>query len=145
MSLNDPRLPFPQTLRADAHTPRPFLPRTVLVVDDEPEVREIFGEYLRQVGHTVIEAECAAAAQRVAGQHPHIDVLMTDFTMPGMNGVELAKWFRETSPKTRIMIVTATAAEADAQAFHGLMVIEKPVPLWVLARAVEHLCDSEAA
>lgn len=116
MSLRESRPPFPQTARAGAFTPPVFTPRTVLLVDDDTEVRHVFGLFLRQAGHIVIEA---------------------------CDGAELADWFRGALPKTRIVIISGTAEAKAAAEERGLPILEKPVSLWVFARLVEELARAK--
>ena len=63
----------------------------VLVVEDEPRVRQLVAKALRRRGFVVLEADGAEAALRLFGdQAPDIALLLTDLIMPGMNGDELA-------------------------------------------------------
>lgn len=143
MGFEETRPPFPQTVRAEGFAPRPFVRRTVMLVDDDPEILSVAGLFLRQIGHTVVEAIDAEEAQRVTMAHPSIDVVLTDYAMPGANGVELAKWFQCVSPRTRVAIISGTDEALSAGAEHGLPVLQKPVPLWVLARLIEQLGAAE--
>ena len=90
---------------ADLHTPS-----TVLLVDDEPELRELLAEYFGRHGFTVMQAESAAAARAVvAVQVP--DVAVLDINMPGENGLSLARALRESHPRLGLVMLT-TAGEA---------------------------------
>ena len=87
-------------------------PSTVLLVDDEPELRALLAEYFGRNGFTVLQAENAAAARaRVAEQVP--DVAVLDINMPGENGLSLARALREAHPRLGLVMLT-TAGEADA-------------------------------
>lgn len=82
----------------------------VLVVDDEPELRTLLGEYLARHGIEVRTASDAAAArQMVAERAPDLAVL--DINMPGENGLSLARWLRESHPGMGLLMLT-TASEA---------------------------------
>ena len=87
---------------------------TVLVTDDCPEVRELFTCLLRKAGYRVLEASGAPEAQQLAGEEANIDMLVTDFRMPGMNGVELARWFHSRFPLSPVLLVSGSACELDA-------------------------------
>jgi DNA-binding NtrC family response regulator len=87
---------------------------TVLLVDDFAGIRELFAELLREAGYRVLEASNAGLAQQLAGEEAKIDILITDFRMPGMNGVELARWFRSRFPLSQVLLVSGAGCELDA-------------------------------
>jgi DNA-binding response OmpR family regulator len=84
---------------------------TVLVVDDEPIVREVVVKYLRRDGFTTLEAEDGDEARRLLEQRdPNLVVL--DLMLPGMDGLELCRWIRSHSELPVIML-TARGEESD--------------------------------
>jgi two-component system, OmpR family, phosphate regulon response regulator PhoB len=84
---------------------------TVLVVDDEPIVREVVVRYLERDGHEILEAEDVDSARNALRQHsPSLVVL--DLMLPGGDGLELCREIREGSELPVIML-TARADEAD--------------------------------
>jgi len=84
---------------------------TVLVVDDEPIVREIVVRYLAREGHRIVEAADGEAA-RGAIQRSDLDLVVLDLMLPGSDGLELCRWIRSTSELPVIML-TARGEEAD--------------------------------
>jgi len=83
---------------------------TVLLVDDEPELRSLLAEYFGRNGFEVAQAADAAAARaRVAERVP--DVAVLDINMPGENGLSLARALREAHPRLGVVMLT-TAGEA---------------------------------
>lgn len=83
---------------------------TVLLVDDEPELRALLAEYFGRNGFEVLQAEDAAAARaQVAQRVP--DVAVLDINMPGENGLSLARGLREAHPRLAVLMLT-TAGEA---------------------------------
>ncbi|KQV60880.1 two-component system response regulator [Pelomonas sp. Root1217] len=83
---------------------------TVLLVDDEPELRALLAEYFGRNGFEVMQAQDAAAARaRVAERVP--DVAVLDINMPGENGLSLARALREAHPRLAVLMLT-TAGEA---------------------------------
>ena len=84
---------------------------TVLVVDDEPIVREVVVRYLAREGHRTLEAADGNAA-RDAITHADPDLVVLDVMLPGTDGLELCKWIRSTSELPVIML-TARGEEAD--------------------------------
>ena len=85
---------------------------TILVVDDEPEVREVLEEYFTTHGYATVGAENAAAARAHAAQRP-IDLALVDIHMPGEDGLSLARHLRERYAKIAIIMLTSAATVVD--------------------------------
>jgi DNA-binding response OmpR family regulator len=84
---------------------------TVLVVDDEPIVRDVVVRYLQREGYETLEAGDGLHAQELLREHePSLVVL--DLMLPGMDGLQLCQWIRARSELPVIML-TARAEEAD--------------------------------
>jgi len=83
----------------------------VLVVDDEPIVRDVVVRYLEQAGFDTHEAEDGIAARALLEQKMP-DAIVLDLMMPGMDGLDLCRWIRARSDVPVIM-VTALGEEAD--------------------------------
>jgi len=84
---------------------------TVLVVDDEPIVREVVVRYLAREGHETLEAADGDAA-RGAIERAEPDLVVLDVMLPGTDGLELCRWIRARSELPVIML-TARGEEAD--------------------------------
>jgi DNA-binding response OmpR family regulator len=84
---------------------------TVLVVDDEPIVREVVVRYLAREGHETLEAADGNAA-RDAIERSEPDLVVLDVMLPGTDGLELCRWIRARSELPVIML-TARGEEAD--------------------------------
>jgi len=84
---------------------------TVLVVDDEPIVREVVVRYLAREGHRTLEAADGESA-RTAIQRSEPDLVVLDIMLPGTDGLELCRWIRSESELPVIML-TARGEEAD--------------------------------
>ena len=84
---------------------------TVLVVDDEPIVREVVVRYLAREGHKTLEAADGDAA-RTEIERSHPDLVVLDVMLPGVDGLELCRWIRRRSGLPVIML-TARGDEAD--------------------------------
>lgn len=85
---------------------------TLLVVDDEPELRGLLSEYFGRHGFQVRVAENAAAARaQLARELPDLAIL--DVNMPGENGLSLARWIRETRPGLGILMLTTAGESVD--------------------------------
>jgi len=85
---------------------------TVLIVDDEPDVREVLHEYFVTHGYAAIAADSAAAARQIAARHP-IDVALLDIQMPGEDGLSLARHLRECYARTAIVMLTSAGTVID--------------------------------
>ena len=85
---------------------------TILVVDDEPEVRDVLEEYFGAHGYATIGAENAAAARAIAAAQP-VDVALIDIHMPGEDGLSLARHLRERYEKTAIVMLTSASTVID--------------------------------
>jgi CheY-like chemotaxis protein len=80
---------------------------TILLVDDEEMMRLMLAEILRQQGYTVMEASRASEALALAESHQKpIDLLVTDMSMPGMTGWDMAKVLRTTRPGIPILLTS---------------------------------------
>jgi CheY-like chemotaxis protein len=83
------------------------LPATVLVVEDEEEVRALARDILEMNDYTVLEALDAEDAVRLGESHPGpIDLLITDVVMPRMSGPELARRLRARRPALRVLCMS---------------------------------------
>jgi DNA-binding response OmpR family regulator len=84
---------------------------TVLVVDDEPIVREVVVSYLRHEGYRTLEAGDGHTARRLLEEEPP-NLVVLDLMLPGTDGLELCRWIRARSELPVIML-TARGDEAD--------------------------------
>jgi len=91
-----------------AAAPAPAPGRRVLVVDDEPGVRTFMAETLRGAGYAATEAADVGVALRLLDTEPP-ELLLTDYSMPGMNGLELAERARARDDALRVLIVSGYA------------------------------------
>jgi signal transduction histidine kinase/ActR/RegA family two-component response regulator len=113
--------------------------QTILVVEDERQVRGLTVMTLRELGYTVIHAEDAATALRQVSAHPEINLLFTDIVMPGMNGRKLADEVARSQPEIKVLFTTGFTRNAvvhggvlDA----GVNFISKPFTIEQLAAKV---------
>jgi DNA-binding response OmpR family regulator len=84
---------------------------TVLIVDDEPIVRDVVSRYLAHAGFDTIEAEDGAAARDVIVRTPP-DLVLLDVMLPKVDGLDLCRWIRERSDLP-VILLTARGEEAD--------------------------------
>jgi DNA-binding response OmpR family regulator len=84
---------------------------TVLVVDDEPVVRDVVARYLERDGYETLEAADGEAAKRILERETPALVVL-DVMLPGIDGLELCRWIRETSD-TPVVLLTALGEEHE--------------------------------
>jgi CheY-like chemotaxis protein len=116
--------------------------KRILVVDDEPGIREVLGLLLRSDGHTVTVAASGRAACLLFAPGD-FDLIITDFSMPGMNGDELARAIKGLCPSQPILMLTAFADEARRAEIPVDAVLEKPFGLAALRQTILLLLSSE--
>jgi two-component system phosphate regulon response regulator OmpR len=85
---------------------------TILIVDDEPDVRDVLEEYFSAHGYAVIGAENAGAARAQAAQRT-IDLALIDINMPGEDGLSLARHLRERYAQIAIIMLTSASTVVD--------------------------------
>lgn len=101
--------------------------RHVLVVDDEEAIVYVFERYLSIAGHRVSVALSGEDAVRIFQDSP-ADVLVTDFRMPGMNGIELIAELRALSPTLPALLISANPVEVGSLP-DGVAFRRKPVSM----------------
>ncbi|MGN6282381.1 PAS domain S-box protein [Frateuria sp.] len=113
----------------------------VLVVDDEPTVRMLVGEVLRELGYTAIEAADGASALRVLQSQVRVDLLVTDIGLPGgIGGRQLADTARMSRPALRVLFITGYAENAAIGSLEpGMQVMTKPFAMDALASRIRDM------
>ena len=120
---------------------------TILLVEDESNLRRLARHYLETQGYKILEAEDGAAAlQIVDGYEGTIHLLLTDVIMPGMNGRELAAHISLLLPEVRVLYMsgyTENAVGHDGTLDAGISLLQKPFSLPALRDRVREVLDSE--
>jgi two-component system, cell cycle sensor histidine kinase and response regulator CckA len=118
---------------------------TILLVEDQDEVRAVALEVLRRFGYHVLEARNAGEALLHCERHPRtIQLLLTDVVMPQMNGRELAERLAPIRPDMRVLYMSGYTDNAIVQ--HGILesgieYLQKPLVPDVLARRVREVLE----
>lgn len=107
-------------------TPSPHHAATLLVVEDEPLVRMAAVSVLEQAGFQVLEASNGPHALEVLSHETVVDLLLTDYAMPGMTGLELIQDVRLRHPDLPVLLVTGYAELPKPVAMAGLTILQKP-------------------
>jgi PAS domain S-box-containing protein len=124
-----------------ATAPEAGATEAVLVVDDEPTVRMLVGEVLREYGYTIIEAGDASAGLRVLQSLTPVDLLVTDVGLPGgLDGRQLADRARLTRPALKVLFITGYAESAKLGTLEpGMQVMAKPFSMDALASRISDM------
>ena len=129
-----------------AATTAPAGCETILLVEDQPEVRAVASAALSRHGYTVLEASQGEEALRIAQEDDrHIDLLLTDVVMPNMSGCELARRLTDRRPDMRVLFASGYTDEAIVR--HGAIepgvaFIQKPFTPASLLRKVREVLDA---
>ncbi|MET0428069.1 MAG: PAS domain-containing protein [Microvirga sp.] len=124
---------------AFSDAPRAEAGETVLVVEDEPVVRDLIVEVLQDLGYRALEADDGPAGLRILQSRERVDLLVTDVGLPGINGRQLADQARQHRPGLKVLFITGYAENATlANGFldPGMNMITKPFAVEVLANRI---------
>jgi len=119
---------------------------TILVVEDEANLRYLARQYLEKQGYKVIEAADGAVAMQIAVAHEGvIHLLLTDVIMPGMNGRELAQRISEIRPNVKVLYMsgyTENVVGHNGMLDAGVRLLQKPFNLRDLKSKVREVLDA---
>jgi signal transduction histidine kinase len=120
---------------------------TLLVVEDEPAVRQLAEGVLKAQGYNVLTAPNGQDALRVAREHrgPPIALVVTDVVMPRMGGEVMAEWLKTTYPDLRVLFTSGYTEDAITHSGvldAGIEFLPKPYTPATLARKVRELLDA---
>jgi PAS domain S-box-containing protein len=120
---------------------------TILVVEDEVNLRRLTRQFLENQGYTVLEAADGAVATQICVAHEGIiHLLLTDVIMPGMNGRELAKRVSEIRPNIKVLYMsgyTENAIGHNGTLDAGVTLLQKPFTLHALKAKVREVLDQK--
>lgn len=118
---------------------------TILLVEDEREVREIAARALRSHGFHVLVAENAAEAMKAAAEYQQtIDLLVSDVMMPGMNGFQLAEQLAQVRPTMRVLFASGYSQDShirDQIVESRIAWLQKPFAPSMLIEHVRRVLD----
>ena len=118
---------------------------TILLVDDDNEVREVIRAMLHELGHVVLEAGSGGAALNVLQRESGIDLLIVDFAMPGMNGAEVARQAHARQPNLPVLFVTGFADRGGLAGADDAFIVGKPFHYDELAGKVQFALGAGSA
>ncbi len=142
----------PQAMTAQATEPPDRLLRgseTILLVEDDTAVRDLVRNELTKIGYQVMEARNGVEACLTATQQSlHVDLLLTDVVMPGMNGRELAQHLSVIKPNLRVLFMSGYLDDISVNRGmdpHRTTFLQKPFTPDLLLRTVRALLDSSSS
>lgn len=120
---------------------------TVLVVEDEQDMRQIAVSLLHDLGYQVLQADHGAAAMATLKTEPRVDLLLTDLVLPGgMSGSELAQAGKGSHPEIKILLMSGYAdggVPGDLHCEDNVEFLRKPFTKDLLARSVRDALDGK--
>jgi CheY-like chemotaxis protein len=120
---------------------------TILVVEDEADVRSFIIEMLRELGYRVIEAPDGPTGLRLLDAHREIDLLFTDVGLPGgLNGRQLAEEAQRRKASLRVLFMSGYARNAivhHGRLDPGVELLLKPFTYQGLAAKIRHVLDTQ--
>jgi len=118
---------------------------TILVVEDEPDVRSYLVETLRDLNYRVREApDGAAALAMLETESFRVDLLLTDIVMPGINGRQLADALHRRQPELKVLFITGYSRDAivhQGRLDAGVSLLQKPLNRAMLASKIREILD----
>ncbi|EWC43356.1 hypothetical protein B597_001785 [Stutzerimonas stutzeri KOS6] len=128
-----------------AETPCALNGETVLVVEDEAAVRMLVVEVLQELGYQVLEAFDSASALPYLHGGQHLDLLVSDFGLPGLNGRQLVEDARQHRPALKVLFITGYVPDDEMRKDFlgpGMDILAKPFSIDRLAARIRHLLDA---
>lgn len=120
-------------------------PHTILVVDDDSDIRLLLRTFLEHEGYRVHTCENADRAVHIFRRSPGIDLLITDFSMPGRNGLDLAREIKSIRPSLPVLIVSGmimAPVELEQMRIRNWTFLPKPFLLPQLLAEVHRILGS---
>jgi len=116
--------------------------KTILVVDDEPEIRKLVTAMLTRNGYRVFTADTGENAVRLYRSHPDIDLLLTDVVAPGMSGPMIADEIAALKPAIKVLFMSGYDGTQVVQRYvveKGYSLLTKPFTMEQLEQRVRNV------
>jgi CheY-like chemotaxis protein len=127
--------------------PSAYGQETILVVEDDDDVRAFVSNTLRDLSYVVVEASDSEAALKIVDSGHHIDLLLTDVILPNRNGRELANALLGKRPGLKVLFMTGYSRNAivhQSRLDPGVQLIQKPFTRTTLANRVRDVLDKSS-
>ncbi len=120
--------------------------RTILVVDDEREIVDMIEIVLRQAGYDILAAHSPEQAAALCSEAERsVDLVVSDYTMPGQNGMELAKTLRSMRPALEFIFISASPDAGAKLSAEGFLCLRKPFSLGELLGNIRQRLEADEA
>ncbi|MCR5881117.1 PAS domain-containing sensor histidine kinase [Phenylobacterium sp. J367] len=120
---------------------------TVLVVEDDPAVRPVVVELLRDLGYVALDVSGAEDALAILQSQRRVDLMVSDIGLPGLNGRQLAELARDVRPDLPVLFMTGYAAGASRRSDFlgpGMEMISKPFAAETLAQKIRAMVAAQS-
>lgn len=137
--LQEPERVEPESGNTQAHEGE-----VVLVVEDEPVVRQLIVEVLHDLGYTALEASDGPAGLALLNTTRRVDLLVTDIGLPGLNGRQVADAARVQRPDLKVLFMTGyaeTATGSHGFLGHDMQMMTKPFAIDALAARIRQMIE----
>ena len=115
---------------------------SLLIVDDEPLMTDLFEQYMSRIGYQVLVAACGAEALDILSEKDcAVKIIVTDMSMPGMSGIDLALKIRLIDSEMKVIITTGVDTTIDLASLSPniVHVLQKPYQNRTLAEKIEEI------
>jgi CheY-like chemotaxis protein len=109
----------------------------ILVVEDDQDTQAILSELLQMQGHTIVTASESQQALAIIGHQPDIELLITDVSLPGMSGIELARAVKSSHPAIAILICSGYGEQQFETLAFPATWLQKPIEIDAFLEAIE--------
>jgi len=129
----------------------PSTAHSILLVDDDPDIRSLIRTFLEDEGYRVYTSGDADRAVQIVQRRDGVDLLITDYSMPKRNGIDLVQELRSSHPYLPVLLISGllmNAAEMNQMGIDGVKFLPKPFSLPRLLSEVHnilHPVPSEAS
>jgi two-component system, chemotaxis family, chemotaxis protein CheY len=129
--------------QAEPQEPSPFADITILLVDDDPDIRALTRTFLEHIGFRVLTSGDADRAAQIFLGAQHVDLLIADQNMPGRSGMELAVQLKAVDPELPVLMISGAMETASSSLFSqpGWTFLPKPFSLPALLDTVHRILE----
>ena len=116
----------------------------ILIVDDSPAVTDILSQLCEFLGHDVLCAADGRQGLSLIRVEPTVDIVFTDYKMPVMDGLEMAKRIKARHPNLPVVLITGSVGVTDSELELGCFdaVVQKPFELKAIGESIDRFFSS---